>query len=257
MKFRDRSDPASMVFRGGQRLPWPRGRDLTMKLRSPYGVVLGTAALALTVGIATAVADVVVYSNDFSHHAKFKEIERSGGGKRCDRKYRQKSKVMLASVKSSPTTCSFRPPVQGDDELANYSAGIAGKILKKTPKSVRGGAFIEVTVRAGAGDTGYSLRIFPQKKRYELSRGPAGGGFPAKGKSGAINKINQRNDIRLIVSGAKVTALVNGKQVAQLDDGDPGQVEGKKIRFALGSQKRSKKEVVGTFKKVTVAVPDP
>ena len=69
MKFRDRSDPASMVFRGGQRLPWPRGRDLTMKLRSPYGVVLGTAALALTVGIATAVADVVVYSNDFSHHA--------------------------------------------------------------------------------------------------------------------------------------------------------------------------------------------
>ena len=108
---------------------------------------------------------------------------------------------MLASVKSSPTTCSFRPPVQGDDELPNQGVAVEGKILKSTPKAVRGSAFIEVTVRAGGGGTGYSLRIFPQRKRFELDRGPAGGGFPAIGKSDAIKKVNERNRIEVVGDG--------------------------------------------------------
>ena len=73
-------------------------------------LMAGSLALA-----ASALAEVTVYENDFSSQGKFREIERSGGGKRCDKKYREKSKVMLASVKRNPTTCSFRPPVQGDD----------------------------------------------------------------------------------------------------------------------------------------------
>ena len=91
-----------------------------------------------------------VYDNDMSRpRASSAEIVRSGGGKRCDKKYREKNKVMLASVKRSPTTCSFRAPVQGDDELPNQSVSVDGKILKSTPKAVRGSAFLEVTVRAG------------------------------------------------------------------------------------------------------------
>ena len=134
------------------------------------GALAAVVACLLGVGAATAIAEVTIYDNDMSSQGDFREILRSGGGKRCDKKYREKSKVMLASVKKSPTTCSFRPPVQGDDELPNQGVSIDGKILKSTPKSVRGGAFIEATVRAGGSNTGYSFRIFPQRKRYELTQ---------------------------------------------------------------------------------------
>ena len=215
-------------------------------------LVAGCVALA-----GTALADVVVYNNDFSTQGAFRDIVRSGGGKRCDKKYREKSKVMLASVKKTPTTCSFRPPVQGDDELPNQGVAVEGKILKATPKAVRSSSFIEVTVRAGGGGTGYSFRIFPQRKRYELDRGPAGGGFPATGKSDAIKKINERNRIQILATGAQLRALVNGKEVAKLNDSNPGQVQGRKVRFAIGSRSDKDKTVVGTFKRVAVSVPDP
>ncbi len=216
-------------------------------------LVAGCVALA-----GTALADVVVYNNDFSSQGEFRDIVRTGGGKRCDKKYREKSKVMLASVKSSPTTCSFRPPVQGDDELANQGVAVEGKILKSTPKAVRSSAFMEVTVRAGGGGTGYSFRIFPQRKRFELDRGPAGGGFPASGKSDAIKKVNERNRIQIVATGAQLRALVNGKQVASVADSNPGQVKGRKVRFALGCRaKKKNKKVKGTFKLVSVSVPNP
>ncbi len=214
-------------------------------------------AAVLTLGAATAVAEVTVYDNDFSSQGQFNQILRSGGGKRCDKNYREKSKVMVASVKKSPTTCSFRPPVQGDDELPNQGVSVDGKILKETPKAVRGGAFIEVTVRAGGANTGYSLRIFPQRQRYELDRRPAGNGFPAEGKSDAIKKVNERNRIEIVATGAEIRAIVNGKQVAKLSDSNPGEVQGRKVRFAIGSRANKDKPVIGTFKRVAVAVPDP
>lgn len=218
--------------------------------------IAGAAALVLAVGLATALADVTVYSNDFSSRGEFRDIARSGGGKRCDRKYRQKSKALLASIKRSPTTCSFRTPVQGDDELPSYTVTVEGKILSKTPKSLRGATFLEIAVRAGGGDTGYKLRVFPQKKHYELLRSPKGGDFPSRGKDNAIRK-GSRNTLRVVAKGAEITAFANGKELASVTDGNPGQVEGRKVRFALGSQKKSGKDVVGTFKRVAVGVPDP
>ncbi len=220
-------------------------------------IALATALAVLGAGAATAVAEVTVYANDMATQGDFREILRSGGGKRCDKKYREKSKVMLASVKKSPTTCSFRPPVQGDDELPNQGVAVEAKILKSTPKSVRSGAYIEATLRAGGSNTGYAFRVFPEKKKYELVRGPAGGGFPAKGKSDAIKKINERNRIELVATGAEIRALVNGKEVAKVSDSNPGQVQGHKIRFALGSRAKKDKKVVATFKRIAVSVPEP
>ncbi len=221
-------------------------------------IVLAAAAVALlSVGVATSLGVVTVYQNNFSSRVEFSEIGKAGGGKRCDRNWRKKSKSMRAAVKKSPTTCSFRPPVQGDRELPNHDVKVDGKILKKTPKSMRGGAFLEISIRAGGGGVGYSLRIFPQKKRFELRRSPAGAGFPVQGRSNAIKKVNQRNQLRLLASGAEIRALVNGKELATVNDGNPGQVPGRKIRFAIGSQKNKSKPVVGTFKRVAVAVPDP
>jgi hypothetical protein len=217
-------------------------------------IALAAAAIAAA-AVGSAMAAVTVYDNGFGSRAEFKEIIKSGGGKRCDRSWRKKGKSMRAAVKRSPTTCSFRPPVQGDNELPNHTVTLAGKILKRTDKGLRGGAFVEVTVRAGGGGVGYTLRVFPQKKRFELRRGPSGGEFPVRGKSNAIKKTNKRNQLRLIATGAVVRALVNGKEVARVDDTNPGQVSGSKVRFAVGSQKQKRGSVAATFKKVAVAVP--
>ena len=224
-------------------------------LKLTRSAVAVAAAVMLTAALGTAVAAVTVYDNGFSNRTEFKEIIKSGGGKRCDRSYRKKGKSMRAAVKRSPTTCSFRPPVQGDAELPNHNVRVDGKILKKTPKGLRGGAFVELTIRAGGGGVGYTLRIFPHKKRYELRRGPSGGEFPVRGKSNAIKRVNKRNHLRLIASGAAIRGLVNGKEVARVEDSNPGQVAGTKIRFAVGSLKEREGSVVATFKKVAVAVP--
>jgi hypothetical protein len=220
---------------------------------------LALVLAALGIYAAVAVAEVVVYTNDMGSEAEFRQILRSGGGKRCDKKYRDKSKAMLASVKKTPTTCSFLVPVQGDDELANQGVSIDGKILKETPKFLRNKAFIEAHVRSGGSNTGYELRVYPQKQRFELRRTPDGGDFPATGHSDAIKKINERNRIEVIATGAEIKAVINGKQVAKLTDSNPAQVDGRKIRFAIGSgsQRDTEKTVVGTFKRIAVSVPDP
>jgi hypothetical protein len=219
--------------------------------------ITALAAGCLLAGSASALAEVTVYSNDFSSQGRYDEIERSGGGKRCERKYREKSKVLLASLKKSPATCAFRPPVQGDEELPNHQLSIDAKILKRTPKAARKGAFFELTVRAGGKGTGYSLRIFPERQRFELVRGPKGSGFPASGKNKAIKRTNSRNRIDLIATGAEIVATVNGKELARVNDTNPGAVEGRKVRFAIGNQKTGTAKTVGTFKQVAVSVPDP
>jgi hypothetical protein len=225
------------------------------KLKLTRSAVAVASAALLTAGLGSAIAAVTVYDNNFSSRAEFKQIIKSGGGKRCDRSFRKKGKSMRAAVKRSPTTCSFRPPVQGDNELPNHDVRVDGKILKRTEKRLRGGAFVELTVRAGGGGVGYALRVFPHKQRFELSRGPEGSEFPVRGKSNAIKRVNKRNQLRLVASGATVTAFVNGKELAKATDGNPGQVTGTKLRFALGSQKQKQGKVAATFKKVAVTVP--
>jgi ribosomal protein S8E len=228
-----------------------------MRFAGKRTLFAGAVALMLALGAGVAVGAVTLYSNDFSRRGDFEDIVRSGGGKRCDKKYREKSEVMVASVEVSPATCSFRTPVQGDDELPNYTVAVEGKVIKKTPKSLRAGTFLEISARAGGGDTGYKLQVFPRKRRFELEREPQGNGFPERGKSDAIKGINERISLRLAVEGARVTAFVNGKEVAMVTDNNTGQVQGRKIRFAIGSQKESRKDVVGTFKRISVSVPEP
>ena len=219
-------------------------------------VSLVLAALcALLIGAIAAQAAVRVYSNDFSSRTEFAEIERSGGGKACDRRYRKKSNTMQAVLARAPGSCSFRLPVQGDDELPDHHVTVEGKVLDRTAKSARGGAFLELAVRSGGGGVGYSLRVFPEKKRFVLARGPEGRDFPVSETSNAVKKIGRPNRLELAANGATIRAFVNGRKVAEVEDQNPGQVSGRKIRFALGSEKQTKKEAYGTFKRVSVSVP--
>lgn len=228
--------------------PIPKPIALALSLA---GALLLTAAVGVSQGV------VSVYDNNFSSRAEYKEMIKSGGGKRCERRYRKQAKSMLVSVKRSPTTCSFRPPVQSDGELPNHDVKLDGKVLSRTTKRLRAGAYLELALRVGGGGVGYYLHVYPKTKRFDFHRGPRGAGFPVRGKSNAIKKLDQRNKLRLVAQGARVTAYVNGKELASVEDQNPGQVSGEKVRFAIGSEKQKKGKVAATFKKVVVAVPEP
>ena len=230
---------------------------MTRSRRQRISAAVASTATAAAVCAAIAAA-TTVYSNDFQSESQFNQIVRSGGGKRCDTNYRAKSKTMHVNVHGGPSACLVRPPVLGDQELPNHIARMQGKILKKTASSARGGAFLELDVRAGGGGVGYRLLIFPEKRKWELLRGPKGGGeLPARGKNRAINPINERNVIQLSVVGAKLVASVNGKELTTVSDTDPGQVTGRKVRFGVGTTKGSGKDVIAVIKRISVAVPTP
>ena len=64
--------------------------------------------------------------------------------------------------------------------------------------------------------SGYELRVFPTKHKFQLVRSPSGGGsgFPAKGKSSAIKGFRKANTLRLKADNDKVTAKVRSDIVA-------------------------------------------
>ena len=87
-----------------------------------------------------------------------------------------------------------------------------------------------VAVRSGKS-SGYELRIFPKRHKFQLRRSPSGGGggFPAKGRSRAIKGVSKPNIVRLKAVGNRVTARVNGTQLAKVTDSNAGQVDGRKL----------------------------
>jgi hypothetical protein len=226
------------------------------RLRNRIALAALATAVLVAALAATALA-VTVFAVDFSSRSEYQQIKRSGGGKACERRYREKQEAMLVSIKKGPGTCGFRAPVQGDAELPDHELTVDTKVLKTTPKSVRDGAFVELQLRAGGGGVGYTFRVFPKKHSFELRRGPRGGGsgFPAEGKNKAIKGIHKRNKLTLIVAGSRITALANKKQLATVQDRDPGQVSGRKVRFGIGNAKKSGKDVIATVKSLAVGVP--
>ena len=63
--------------------------------------------------------------------------------------------------------------------------------------------------------------------------------------------------MRLKAVGNKVMARVNGTQLARVTDSNAGQVGGRKLEVAVGSTRRSGKEVVATFDNLKLPVPNP
>ena len=208
---------------------------------------------------ANAVGEVIVYVNDFSTQGEFREIVRSGGGKRCDKKYREKSKVMLASVKRSPTTCSFRAAGPGRRRAAQ--PGRLGR--RQDPEDDPEGGARQRLHRGHGARRRRRHRLLaadlPPAQALRARRGPAGGGFPAAGKSDAINKVNERNRIEVIATGAEVRGgrqRQGGREGRRLQPRSGPGPQGPLRASAARSNKKNKK-TVGTFRRVAVAVPDP
>jgi hypothetical protein len=225
----------------------PKSRTLAL-------LIAGAAALAVA---ATAFGSVAIYNNAFPNANSVKEMKQVEGGKPCSKSFRDKSKVMRVAVKRGDRLCAWSPPVQGDRALPDHEfIGVSRVLKEKTPKSVRGSAYMSLQVRFSPKES-YELQITPKGKKWKFVRNPDGSGFPFSGKSKAINGLGSKNVLRVRAFGAKIAAYVNGKKLKVLTDNDPGQVEGRKVALGIGSRKNANKGPVGTWDNVRVLVPNP
>jgi hypothetical protein len=218
-------------------------------------LLAATAAIGLAAAIA--VAGVTVYSNKFARKADAKEL-RHADGKHCRKGLRKRAHTLRIKVRRGPDACGYRPPVEGDTDGPDHDFQAKEKLLRGTPKRVRNSAYLAIAVRSGKS-TGYELRVFPTKHKFELRRSPSGGGagFPAKGRSSAIKGFRHSNVLRLKAVDGKVTATVNRKRVAKVTDSNPAQVGGRKLEVAIGNRRHSPKPVFGTVDNLKLQVPTP
>jgi hypothetical protein len=229
-----------------------RSRRLTIKTTA---LLAALAAAVLAAGVA--VAGITVYKNDFSSRHEVREL-RHAEGKHCVRRWRKRAKNVRVSVKRGPEVCGYRPPVEGDTAGPDHDFQAKEKLLKATPKGIRDGAYLAVKVRSGK-NSGYELRVFPTKHKFQLRRSPQGGGsgFPARGSSSAVKGVNKPNVLRLKAVNGTVIARVNGKRVAHVVDTNPAEVDGRKLEVAIGHRRRRPKPVVATVDDLKVQVPKP
>ncbi len=220
-------------------------------------VALLAAALALGLAAAVALAGVTVYTNNFSRKSEAKQLKHVDG-KHCDKRWRKKAESLLIEVNKGPGACGYRPPVEGDSDGPDHDFQAKMKLLRATPKGIRGSAYLSIAVRSGKSSR-YELRIFPKKHKYELRRAPAGGGsgFPKQGKSRAIKGANKPNVLRLKAAGNKVTAKVNSRKVAEVTDSNAGQVGGRRLEVFVGNKRSTKKDVVASLDNLKLQVPSP
>lgn len=222
----------------------------------------GFGALAVALGLvaalaASAFAFVNIYKNSFGSKPAYKEVVRVGtGSKACHRSWNEKREIMRVDLGKGPAVCTYKPPVQGDGPEPDHRFDADGRILKSTAENVRDEAYLTLAVRVGGGKR-YELRVFPKGKDFELRRQPNDAGFPDTGSDPAIGKIGKLNRLRLLAEGNQITAFVNGTLLANVNDANASQLEGAKLEFGVGSEADSKKNTVGTFDKLKLAVPDP
>jgi hypothetical protein len=218
---------------------------------------LAAAALAAGVAVTAALGNVTVYNSTFSARADIQGLKKAGGGKQCARRLVTRGTPrMRAIVRSGPTNCRFRPPVQGDSPLPNYTFRVDARIARSGPRRARATAFLVVRARAGEG-TGYTLRVLPRRGRWELHRAPASPQFPLSGRSEAINGIRGLNRVRLVTDGAEIRAFVNGELLAEVTDANPGAVTGTMLHFGVGHDARTRDRLFAAFNRLRVAVPSP
>ena len=216
--------------------------------------VLAAGALALSAA-AVSSGIVPIYENNFSSGAKYRQIKKLSGGKACT-KFHEKKKSFGAKVDGGPTKCIFRTPVQGDGPGPDHQIEASAKVNKATSSKIRKQAYVAVGARAGK-KTGYELRVFPQRGRWEVHRSPTGDGFPIKGSLKSIKGVGKTNELRLTVFGNTVAAHVNGTKVMFRTDSKAAQVSGANTTIVAAGEKKTGKTMSASFESVRVKLPNP
>jgi hypothetical protein len=223
--------------------------------RSSATAVLGVAVALAAALAAVALANVTIYSNNFSSRSEARELD-GPQARACSKNWRKGPKTLKVALGRGPLACPYGLPVQGVDALPDHDLKMKGKILTDTRRPIRDTAYIGLLVRAGGGQY-YELRVFPRTHGYSLRRSPDGPGFPANGTDGVIRRVGKTNTIRLEVFGTRARAIVNGTELADVTDSDPGEILGTRLRVVVGNTGNTNKNTHAVLDDVKVAVPEP
>ena len=210
--------------------------------------------LALGVFAAVAFGAVRVYQNDFKSANDAKELDLSGKG--CEAEVRGNKGQLGVRTSKGGSRCRLRLPVIGDAERPDHIVDVEAKLLPKTPEQIRKKVYVGVTVREGGGGY-YELRVFPEKRKFDLVRRPAGDGFPINGKDNEIGKTGDKNKLTLRALGDVVSGKINKAVVEEFADPDAGALVGSKISVVLGQEGSSSEGASVWFKDLRVSVPNP
>lgn len=210
--------------------------------------------LALVLALAgVAVANVLVYNNNFGKQKDVRQIKKLQGGGKCNGNWRGKQKALGVRVSAGNHNCLFRTPVEGDRNQPDYTIQALGKGQRNTHPRVRNRFYIGLAARVSRR-SGYEMRVFPKPRKFQLLKN---GEEVAGGEHRAIKPLNRDNVLRLKVQGGIVLAKVNGKRLARFKDQSPEEVDGRRTALTFGSEARPDKDGIGVFDKVKVLVPSP
>lgn len=214
-------------------------------------IITVLAALALA---AVATAGISVLKTSFSTRSEYQSLQRlSGAAKTCKRSWRRKSSFG-ALVKGGAVDCAFSTPVEGDAKQPDHIVQASAVVTKNTDKKVRDSVYVGVSVRA-SGRGGYELRVFPKAHSWELLKS---GEVLEEGREKAINSLDEKNRLQISALDSTVTTKVNGKALAEFNDRNAEQVDGRSTAVTYGDRKQSKKaEGVAFFDQLKVQVPTP
>lgn len=215
--------------------------------------LITTVAALFALG-ALAFAAVRVYHNTFEGKGDAKELELSGKG--CEAEVRGNKNQLGVSTSGGGSRCRLRLPVQGDTSQPDHIVDVDAKLLPKTPEQIRKKVYVAITVREGGGGY-YELRVYPEKRKFSLTRKPEGDGFPSTDKDDEIGKTGEKNKLTLRALGDAVSAKINKLAVDEIVDPQPGALPGAKISIVLGQEGSSSDGASIWFKDVRVSVPNP
>jgi hypothetical protein len=221
--------------------------------RRAVAALAGAAALALVAFAGVALAGVLIYSNTLSSNSAGKQLAHFEGNRsNCARHVRGGSLLIQATGKD---LCGYRLPLEGDRRQPDHTLQARLKLDKQTPKKLRKKSYVGVAVRVGGG-TGYYLRLLPSRHQFALRRLPHAKGFNRSGKTKKI-KASKWNHVRLQAIGSTITAIVNGKKVASVDDSADTGVTGRKAEVFAGANKANSTGAFGRVDDVRLLVPSP
>lgn len=229
-----------------------------MRLRFT-GAALAAAIVSLALAGSATAALIGIYRNGMETTGQRSEVVKLSG-ERCGRGGSEHA--FKITVGKRTDECSYRTPVIGRD--LEISATM--RLLDGTPKALRQGAFLALSLRAGGG-AHYQLVVFPLQRKAQLRKTFTDGSVKflriAK-KVPTIKGVNRANQLRLrafnITGGpdkghCKILAFVGSELVAEFTDRAAGDLQGRASGFAVGATKNAK-GAVGSADDVVLRVPN-
>jgi hypothetical protein len=221
-----------------------------MRLKALAAV--SAAALIALGGIA--LAAVRVYHNKFEGKGDAKELDLSGKG--CEAEVRGGKNQLGVTTSEGGSRCRLRLPVQADQSQPDHIVDVQAKLLPKTPEQIREKVYVALTVREGGGGY-YELRVYPEKRKFSLTRKPGDSAFPVTGKDRDIGKTGDKNKLTLRAIGDAVGAKINKTTIDEIVDPQPGALPGTKLSLVLGQEGGSSEGASVWFRDLRVSVPNP